>query len=190
MKAINTIIREISTLYTYWVLSVLNILGWGKFGCVTRAELLRILGFKIGKGSKISTGLTIHSPFSDVSIGNNTFLNKNVLFDAMAPIKIGNHCNISFNTIFTNSLHDFEIDFNGKRNTYAGKPIVVEDYVWIASNAIILNGVKIGKGAIVGAGSVVTKDVPEYTLVIGNPAKVHSSINSNYAEQELISNQQ
>src|SRR5690606_15060402 len=50
------------------------------------------------------------------------------------------------------------------------RPIIIEDYVWIATNAMILPGVTIGKGAVVGAGSVVSKDVKPYTVVVGNPA--------------------
>lgn len=56
--------------------------------------------------------------------------------------------------------------------TIKSKPVVIEDDVWVGFNAIILGGVKIGKGAVIGAGSVVTKDVPPYSIVAGNPAKV------------------
>jgi acetyltransferase-like isoleucine patch superfamily enzyme len=52
------------------------------------------------------------------------------------------------------------------------KPVVIEDYVWVATRAMILPGVRIGRGAVVGAGSVVTKDVAAGTIVAGNPAKV------------------
>ena len=52
------------------------------------------------------------------------------------------------------------------------KPIIVKDYAWINFNAVILKGVSIGEGAIVAAGSIVTKDVPDFTMVAGNPAKV------------------
>ena len=51
------------------------------------------------------------------------------------------------------------------------KPIVIEDYVWIATGAMILPGVTVGEGAVVAAGSVVTKDVPPWTVVAGNPAR-------------------
>jgi galactoside O-acetyltransferase len=52
------------------------------------------------------------------------------------------------------------------------KPVKIEDKVWIGFNSIILKGVTVGEGAIVGAGSVVTKDVPPYTIVAGNPARI------------------
>lgn len=52
------------------------------------------------------------------------------------------------------------------------KPVIIEDDVWIGFNSIILKGVTIGKGAIIGAGSVITHDVPEYTIVVGNPQRV------------------
>ncbi len=58
-------------------------------------------------------------------------------------------------------------------------PIVIEDYAWISFNVSILKGVKIGEGAIVAAGSVVTKDVPDWTIVGGNPAKVIKYIQEN-----------
>ena len=58
------------------------------------------------------------------------------------------------------------------RNATYGRPIVIEDKVWIGINSTILPGVKIGYGAIVGAGSVVTKDVPAMTIVAGNPARI------------------
>ena len=59
------------------------------------------------------------------------------------------------------------------------KPIVIKDKAWIGFNSIILKGVTIGEGAIVGAGSVVTKDVPPYTIVAGNPARIVREIPEN-----------
>jgi acetyltransferase-like isoleucine patch superfamily enzyme len=53
-----------------------------------------------------------------------------------------------------------------------GEPVIISDHVWIGANSVILKGVTIGEGAIVGAGSVVTKDVPPYTIVAGNPARI------------------
>ena len=56
------------------------------------------------------------------------------------------------------------------------QPVVIEDDVWIGARVIFLPGVRVGRGAIVGAGAVVTKDVPDYALVVGNPARVVGTV--------------
>lgn len=61
--------------------------------------------------------------------------------------------------------------------------IVIEDDVWVGSNAIILHGVKIGRGAVIGAGSIVTKSVPPYAIAVGNPAKI---IKRRFTDEECI----
>lgn len=66
-------------------------------------------------------------------------------------------------------------------------PIIIEDDVWIGANAIILSGVTIGEGAIIGAGSVVTKNVEPYTIFAGNPAK---KIKMRFTEDELLNHRQ
>ena len=63
----------------------------------------------------------------------------------------------------------------GKQGTIGDKPIIIGDDVWIGARTIVLPGVKIGSHSVVGAGSVVTKDIPEYSVVAGNPAKVIKS---------------
>ena len=72
-----------------------------------------------------------------------------------------------------------EIMQEGKHPDYPTvktKPIIIEDDVWIGFNSIILKGVTIGKGAIIAAGSVVTKDIPPFSMVAGNPAKIIKTI--------------
>ncbi|WGS63892.1 CatB-related O-acetyltransferase [Marinitoga aeolica] len=79
----------------------------------------------------------------------------------------GNH------TIDTFSTYPFKVKFLGeKREAWSKGPIVVEDDVWIGMDSMILSGVKIGKGAIIAARSVISKDVPPYAIVAGNPARV------------------
>ncbi|MBP9873243.1 MAG: hypothetical protein KBC60_04350 [Haliscomenobacter sp.] len=66
-------------------------------------------------------------------------------------------------------------DFHGLDHNQMGgnsKPVILEDHVWLATRSMVLKGVRIGKGAVVAAGAVVTKDVPPYTVVAGVPAKV------------------
>ena len=79
---------------------------------------------------------------------------------------IGKNCAISWN------CQILDDDFHRIGDNLTAKPIIIEDKVWIGASATILKGVTIGKGSIIAANSVVTKDVPEFTLVGGNPAKI------------------
>lgn len=98
-------------------------------------------------------------------------------------IEIGNFCSIGENCRFIcggnhkyNLLSTFPFDVyyskNKKSPSYSKGKITIEDDVWIGLNVTILSGVKIGKGAVIGASSVVSKDVPPYAIVVGNPAKI------------------
>jgi acetyltransferase-like isoleucine patch superfamily enzyme len=104
-----------------------------------------------------------------LKIGNGTYLNRNTLIVAQTSIEIGNRCRIAWDVIIMDSdLHPID----GK--IMENKPVVLEDNVWIGCRSIILKGVRIGKGAIIAAGSVVTKDIPPYAIAGGVPAKVIS----------------
>lgn len=120
-----------------------------------------------------------------LSIGDYSFIGRSRIF-AAHNICIGKGALISDNVIILDSdLHSssaskrFEVavawSMGRFPNVYEGipgKPVVIADHVWIGANSVILKGITIGEGAIVGAGSVVTKDVPPYTIVAGNPAKI------------------
>jgi acetyltransferase-like isoleucine patch superfamily enzyme len=102
-----------------------------------------------------------------IAIGNYTHINRGCFLDARAEIIIGNNVSISHKVNFISQSHDVNT------KNFAGKsaPIIIGDYVWIGINAIILQGVTIGNGAVVAAGAVVIKDVEPYTIVGGVPAK-------------------
>ena len=105
-------------------------------------------------------------PNSNLTIGENTFINSNAKIRCHKSIKIGNDCAISHDfTIMDSDAHFL----NGDNHT---NPIIIENNVWIGTRVTILNGIKIGEGSIIAAGSVVTKDVPSHCLVGGNPARV------------------
>jgi acetyltransferase-like isoleucine patch superfamily enzyme len=105
-----------------------------------------------------------------LSIGDHTYINRSASIDCTQEIRIGDYCAISDNVQILDS--DFHpITYNGETSTMS-KPVHVGNHVWIGRSAIILKGVTIGDGAIVGAGSVVTRDVPAGCLVAGNPARV------------------
>jgi acetyltransferase-like isoleucine patch superfamily enzyme len=141
-----------------------------------RGKILRLFGFKLGKKVSLSSGVMIFQRKDDLTIDEGTFINQNVYFDAGAPIKIGKHCDIGYNTVFAGSSHILKATPGYNRPIAITAPITIEDNVWIGCNCIILAGVNIGKNSVVAAGSVVTKNVPENTVVGGVPAKILKTI--------------
>lgn len=144
----------------------------------------------VGDNSNILGELLIFAYGGGIKIGENSFVGEGVRIWSGENITIGSNVLISHNCniVDTNS---HEIDYLERAQGYInlkehGYPktkgsiltskIVIEDYAWISFNVTILKGVTIGKGAIVGANSVVIEDVPPYTLVVGNPAKVIKKI--------------
>lgn len=102
-----------------------------------------------------------------IEIGNNTYIGDRTEIHSGEAVKIGNNVNIAWDcNILDRDYHAFMSDDEVKRK------VVVSDNVWIGVGSIILKGVTIGEGAVVAAGSVVTRDVPPKCLVGGNPAKV------------------
>lgn len=117
------------------------------------------------------TGVTILYPHN-VTFGERVSLNRNTMITAKAPITIGNHVLIGPNVVINSGNHGYaskETPMDSQGHTLS--PICIEDDVWIGANAVILSGVTLGKGCIVGAGAVVTKDVEPYSIVGGVPAK-------------------
>lgn len=102
-----------------------------------------------------------------VSLGRRTFVGR-ALIAAHAPVMIGANVCINDGAILLTASHDVK-DAHWRQ---FAKPIVVEDFAWIATGAIVLPGVHIGRGAVVGAGAIVAKDVPEYAVAVGNPARI------------------
>ena len=105
---------------------------------------------------------------AELTIGEGTFINNGVVLSAQEKIQIGNRVQIGPLVIA------MDCDFHGvdDRNGEAPMaPIIVEDDVWLATRCTLLRGVRIGRGSVVAAGAVVTKDVPPYTLVGGIPAR-------------------
>lgn len=140
---------------------------------IIRKFLLRLIGLKIDKAI-LYGGFHIRAP-SNISIGNGTVIGHGVTLDGRSNIKIGCNVNISSEVMIWSLQHDYNsIDFCSK-----GGPVLIDDYVWISARAIILPGVIIGKGAVVAAGALVTKNVEPYTVVGGIPAKIIATRNKN-----------
>ena len=104
-------------------------------------------------------------------IGKGTYVNRNTMFDAHEQVHIGRNCMIGPFCYLTDGNHGISADLAVKAQPMQVRPVVIEDDVWLGAGVIILSGVRIGRGAIVGAGAVVTKDIPPNTIAIGVPAR-------------------
>ncbi|KAK8038563.1 acetyltransferase [Apiospora rasikravindrae] len=112
-----------------------------------------------------------------VYIAATAFINRNctILDTPVADVRIGEHCNIGPNVGIYGVGHPLTVEQNLKRKSL-GSSVVIGDCVWIGGGCIIMPGVTVGNHAVIGAGSVVTHDVPAYTLAYGNPAAVVRSL--------------
>jgi len=105
-----------------------------------------------------------------ISIGNNSFIGPHCLLQG-PNLKIGNNVLIASGVKIFSSEHEYQDKSTPiKLQKESSKGILIEDDVWIGANSVITDGVTIKKGSIVGAGSVLTKSVPQFTVVAGNPA--------------------
>jgi acetyltransferase-like isoleucine patch superfamily enzyme len=108
----------------------------------------------------------------NVKLGKNVYINFNSCFLDTCVISIGDRTLVGPNVHFYTASHPLDpVVRNGTRGPELGKEIHVGEDCWIGGQVVILCGVTIGRGSVVGAGSVVTKDVPEFVVVAGNPAK-------------------
>lgn len=125
-----------------------------------------------GQNLRASSHIRLNNP-NMISVGDDCYLGSGVqLYPWNAPIAIGNHALIAAGVRMITRSHGFEdLDRPMADQGYVNAPITIEDDVWIGFRAIILAGVTIGKGSVVGAGAVVTGDVPPYTVVGGVPAQ-------------------
>ena len=133
---------------------------------------------KVGKNVWFARHIDIRSPYR-ISIGDHTHINKGVLLDGRGgSLTIGDNVDIAQEVNIWTMQHDY----NDPKYKSIGKPVCIEDYVWIASRATILPGVTIGRGAVVASCAVVTKNVPPLSVVAGVPAKVigHRDDNMQY----------
>lgn len=125
----------------------------------------KILKIRIGPGSSIHMNNFIFK--GELSIGEKTTINRSCHLDARGTIIIGNNVSISPDVCLITADHDI----NSQDFCYRRKAIFIDDYVFIGTRAIILPGIRIGKGAVICAGAVVSKDVTDFTIVAGVPAK-------------------
>lgn len=136
-----------------------------------RKDIVPFNAFSLGEYSVVEDFCCINNAVGDLHIGHHTRIGlHNTL---IGPVSIGNHVNLAQGVVVSGLNHNFQditkrIDEQGVSTS----PITICDDVWIGANSVITAGVTIGRHSVVAAGSVVTKDVPEYTVVAGSPARV------------------
>jgi maltose O-acetyltransferase len=141
----------------------------GKIGCLIRNVLLP---YKSGKNVLIWDGTHIDSP-SRLQIGNNVSINRGCIIHAGGNVVISDNVLIGPGVVVYSQNHNYnQKDKNINLQGYNVAQVNIEENVWVGARSIILPGVSIGANSIVGAGSVVTKDVEMNTVVAGNPAKI------------------
>ncbi|HDR4440934.1 maltose O-acetyltransferase [Bacillus thuringiensis serovar brasilensis] len=151
-----------------------------------RNNILKKLFKSLGKNAYIEPPF-ICDYGSQIEWGENSYANFNCVILDSASVKIGNNVMLGPNVNIYTATHSIypslrnDIQKEGLESliTYA-KPVVIEDGVWIGGSSIILLGIKIGANSVIGAGSVVTKDIPANVVSVGNPCKVIKSINEKH----------
>ena len=135
-------------------------------------EIREILSGLFGKA--VPSTLRVFPPFytdfgKNIEVGEDVFINACCHFQDHGGVTIGDGCQIGHNVVFATLNHFLEPE---KRKMTYSAPIVLGKNVWVGSNATILQGVTIGDNAVIGAGAVVTGDIPANTVAVGVPAKV------------------
>lgn len=138
---------------------------------------------QISRDSHVFPGNRFEDLFDVVSVGNGSYGEIIVYHygEENAGLKIGNLVSVGKNVYFllggnhfSSGLFNYPFRFflnTGGNDSYSKGPITIEDDVWIGMNSMILSGVRIGKGAVIAAGSVITRDVEPFSIMAGNPAK-------------------
>lgn len=146
----------------WWLLTMTGRLPSHRLRCA----LYRFAGMRLGHRATIYGGAEIRRP-ERIEIGDGSIIGNGAILDGRLGICIGRSVNISTGVWIWTVQHDYRDPYFGD----VGGSVVVKDRAWISCRVIILPGVTIGEGAVVGAGSVVTKDVEDFAVVAGVPAK-------------------
>lgn len=162
------------------LLKAFNTLYFLLFPVLFRKMLQKIAGYQVGKGTSIQA--VRYFTFGKLIVGENTIINSGCYLDNRRGITIGNNVIIAHDT----KIYTLGHDINDSTFITKGAPVTLEDYVIIFSNALIMPGVTIKKGAVVLPGSVVTKSVEEMTVVGGNPAIPIKKRDQMHTEKKVI----
>ena len=141
----------------------------GRIGCWLRIKLWRVAA---GKQCLIFEGTHINAPWKLI-MGDRVSINRDCTIHAGGGVSIGNDVLIGPKVVIYSQNHVFQsFDKPINEQGYDFRKVVIEDDVWIASGAMIMPGCRIGRGAVIGAGTVVRGTIPELAVVLGNPGTI------------------
>lgn len=167
----------------WWVKRLINpfIFHHGKSSLIRHQTVMNVSpinNFQLGDKSCIEEYTVVDNGVGDVMIGKESLIGLRCTI--IGPVQIGNHVIIAQNVVLSGLNHRYDnLSIPIHQQEVVTKKIIIEDEVWIAANSVITAGVRIGKHAVVAGGSIVTKDVPPYTVVAGNPARIIKNIKTN-----------
>jgi len=159
------IFNRLLTIFSEFWLLILRIIGFIPLHFIRRI-FYQISGIQIPFSSTIHMGANFFKP-SGISIGKNSIIGYGAFLDGRGRLNIGSHVDVASEVFIYTDEHD--INSPSFSNSFA--PVTIKDYVFIGPRSIILPGVTIGRGAVVAAGAVVTKDIPDFEIWGGVPAK-------------------
>ena len=132
--------------------------------------------FTTGQQCTIEDFVTINNGVGDVIIGNHSRIGMGNT--VIGPVSIGNGVIFAQNIVLSGLNHGYQdVHMAIKNQPVTKSQIIIEDEVWIGANSVVVAGVTIGKHSVIAAGSVVTKDIPSYSVAVGNPCRVIKQFN-------------
>ncbi|WP_406683469.1 acyltransferase [Seonamhaeicola sp. MEBiC1930] len=151
----------------------------------TRIDVVPWNKFELGSGSTIEDFSAINNGVGDVFIGDRTRIGLSNTI--IGPVKIGNDIRLAQNITVSGLNHDYQdVTRPIHEQGVSTSTIVIEDGTWLGANVVVVAGVTIGKNCVVAAGSIVTKDIPSYSVVVGNPARVIKQYNEETKTWEKV----
>ena len=142
-----------------------------------RKNIIKQILFKTGQNFHIEQ--TFYCDYGyNITIGENFYSNHNLVILDCAKVEFGNNVFIGPNCGFYTAEHPLDVEKRINGLEFA-KPINIGNNVWFGGNVVVLAGVTIGDNSVIGAGSIVTKDIPENSLAVGNPCRVIKKLNNN-----------
>jgi len=151
----------------------------------TRLDVFPYQKFELGRHSVIEDFATINNGVGAVRVGDESIIGiGNVI---IGPVTIGHHVMLAQHVVLSGLNHGYQdVSLPPSKQSVSCKQITINDAVWIGANSVVTAGVTIGKHSVIGAGSVVTRDIPAYSVAVGNPARVIKQYNHQTKSWEKI----